>query len=273
LATVKVRLKIKNLPATVIGAFFLVLCLSGFLVEVSIKNTERFNKFLPENEKIISWYSHPANIAVLVSVILMCLLFVFIVWHSVKMTRMKTVYEDLAKTDVLTGIYNRRFLEDSLGKIIKTFSRSNSVLSLMMVDVDFFKRYNDTYGHRMGDDCLKIIAEVLVESISREEDFAARYGGEEFTVVLPFTNEEGARIVAKRLLENMHKRLVPHETSSVAKFVTFSIGVTTSNVQFTHSGADYIKCADQALYMSKESGRDTYSLLHFSEASNLKDVQ
>ena len=177
---------------------------------------------------------------------------------------MKSVFEDMAKTDVLTGIFNRRYLEETISHIIKTFSRSNSTLSLLMVDVDFFKKYNDTYGHNMGDACLKVVAEVLTESVSREEDFAARFGGEEFVVVLPFTDEKGAEIVANRILEGIRKRQIPHVTSDVAKMVTVSVGGTTSGVKYTHSGTDYIKKADQALYMSKQGGRNMYSFLGFS---------
>ena len=170
--------------------------------------------------------------------------------------------------DALTGIYNRRFMEDSLLRIIKTLSRSKGDLSVMMLDVDFFKKYNDNYGHSAGDFCLKIIAKTITGSLAREDDFVARYGGEEFAVILPNTDESGARVIANRILENIRARAIPHEKNDVASCVTISIGVTTSCVGYTQTGERYIKRADEALYMSKQSGRNRYTHLIFEEQKN-----
>ena len=158
--------------------------------------------------------------------------------------------------DGLTGIYNRRFFDENIERIIQSMSRSGGALSLMLIDVDFFKQYNDTYGHDVGDDCLKIIAQTLAQSLSRPDDFVARYGGEEFVVVLPNTGENGARAIADKLLENVRKCDIPHEKSTVESCVTVSIGVTTGNVEHTQSKIDYIRRADKALYISKQTGRN-----------------
>jgi diguanylate cyclase (GGDEF)-like protein len=166
-----------------------------------------------------------------------------------------------AHYDALTGIYNRRFLEENMSQTIKSLSRSGGVLSVMMCDVDFFKNYNDTYGHSMGDTCLKIIASTLVNSISRAEDFVARYGGEEFAIILPNTDASGAMILADKLLENIRACQIPHSNSSIANHVTISIGVTTGNVVHSQNGTHYIKKADKALYMSKTNGRNRYTFL------------
>lgn len=162
-------------------------------------------------------------------------------------------------TDPLTGLYNRRFMEEGLKRLIKSLSRSNGALSVLLVDVDFFKKYNDTYGHGMGDECLKEVAEVLRKAIDRADDFVARYGGEEFIVILPNTDEEGARLVAERLLRGMIARAIPHEKSEVASCVTLSIGGVTGKAAHTHSMEQYIKGADQALYYSKSKGRNRYT--------------
>ena len=172
---------------------------------------------------------------------------------------------DKVNLDALTGIYNRRYLEDNLKRYIKKLSRSGGLLSIMMLDVDFFKKYNDTYGHGTGDTCLKTIAETLSGCVEREDDFVARYGGEEFVYVLPYTDEHGAYVMASRALEKIAERNIPHEKSEVASYVTVSIGITTTSPKHTHNGEDYIKCADEALYMSKQSGRNRYTFLKFRE--------
>ncbi|MDR0487081.1 MAG: diguanylate cyclase [Treponema sp.] len=161
--------------------------------------------------------------------------------------------------DVLTNIYNRRFLDENLKRVVKSLARSGDILSLLMIDIDFFKNYNDTYGHIKGDDCLRAVAQVFKQSLLREEDFAARFGGEEFVVVMPHTNENGARKVANRLLENVRALKIPHEKSDAAPFITVSIGGTTGNVEYPQSMDDYIKRADEALYKSKQTGRNKFT--------------
>ena len=170
---------------------------------------------------------------------------------------------DKVHVDVLTGIYNRRYMEDSLVRIIKSLSRSGSILSVMMIDVDFFKKYNDTYGHSEGDICLKIVAESIAGSLSRADDFAARYGGEEFVVILPSTDESGARLVAGKIVKNIRARKILHEKSDAADHVTLSVGVTTGLVGKNQTGDDYIKRADIALYQSKQNGRNRYTYIDF----------
>jgi diguanylate cyclase (GGDEF)-like protein len=176
-------------------------------------------------------------------------------------------YDLLGKVnyDVLTGIYNRRFMEDSLKRIIKSLARSGGRLSVLMIDVDFFKDYNDTYGHSEGDICLKVVAETISESLLRPDDFVARYGGEEFAVILPNTDENGARFLAGNILENIMTKNIRHETNEATGCITVSVGITTSDVKHTHSGTEYIKRADEALYLSKQNGRNRYTYADFRE--------
>jgi len=159
--------------------------------------------------------------------------------------------------DILTGIYNRRYMEETLNSVIKTMQRSGGgKLSVMMLDIDFFKVYNDTYGHTEGDNCLRSVAKAIEDSVTRDDDFAARYGGEEFTVVLPNTDKDGVRAIAERVLENVRKRNIPHEKSAAAPCVTVSIGVVTGDVKIMKTALEYIKRSDEALYVSKENGRN-----------------
>jgi diguanylate cyclase (GGDEF)-like protein len=145
-------------------------------------------------------------------------------------------------------------------RLISTLSRSNSILSLMMVDIDFFKKYNDTYGHLKGDECLKIVAETLQSSTTRKEDFVVRYGGEEFIIVLPNANESGAVMIAERMIEHVRNKNSPHENNGEEKRVTISIGVTSGEVNRTFTIEDFIHRADEMLYEAKRNGRNQYML-------------
>lgn len=167
--------------------------------------------------------------------------------------------------DSLTGINNRRYFEENIERVIMPDPRGASVVSLMMVDIDYFKLYNDTFGHVVGDICLKMIAEILQSCTMREGDFVARYGGEEFVVVLPNTSEQGARAVAQKILEAIRKRYVPHPKSEVSGCVTVSIGAVTGRVADAHSRDAYVTLADEMLYKSKASGRNRYTFTMLGE--------
>jgi diguanylate cyclase (GGDEF)-like protein len=168
---------------------------------------------------------------------------------------------DKINYDASTGIYNRRYFDENLSQVMKSMSRSNDPLSMMMIDVDFFKNYNDTYGHSKGDSCLKTVAKVLTQSLTRTGDFVARYGGDEFAVVMPNTGESGARSIADELLENVKNCNILHESSEIAPRVTISIGITTGKVDHTQTGDDYIRRADKMLYKSKQEGRNRYNFI------------
>jgi diguanylate cyclase (GGDEF)-like protein len=172
------------------------------------------------------------------------------------------ILDEKVHFDALTGIYNRRFMDDNLKRGIKSLSRSNGVLSVMMLDIDFFKKYNDTYGHKMGDTCLKAVARALSET-ARMDDCVIRYGGEEFVILLPNTDEAGVGIIAARLLKSVRDLGIPHKNSDIADHVTISIGATTVKVKLAHQYMDYIQRADEALYMSKNTGRDRYTHLKY----------
>jgi len=165
--------------------------------------------------------------------------------------------------DSLTGIYNRRFFDENMKRIIRLLSRSGGLLSILMVDIDFFKRYNDTYGHIEGDKCLKIVAQTLAQSVTRADDFVVRYGGEEFVIVLPNTDEKGAQLVANRLLDNIRNCKIPHKQNDAANCLTISIGIATSKTVHTHIADDFVRKADEQLYKSKQGGRNKCSSERF----------
>jgi len=164
-----------------------------------------------------------------------------------------------ANIDALTGIYNRRFMENNLEHIMGMLSRTQGILSVLMLDIDYFKKFNDTYGHERGDVCLKAVAQEMPKSVMRASDFVARYGGEEFIAILPNTDETGARMVAENLLENVRALKIPHSGSTVAPFVTVSVGVTTGEVAYGVMWEEFVRRADDALYESKQNGRNQYT--------------
>jgi len=162
--------------------------------------------------------------------------------------------------DGLTGIANRRNFDQELIKENMRSKRDNAPLSLIMIDVDYFKAYNDTYGHLKGDDCLKTIASTLKKTLKRRGDFLARYGGEEFVVLLPNTNDAGAAIVAENLRGNVEKLAIVHNNSHCADYVTVSLGIVTRFWEQTGTSDNLILAADRALYCSKHEGRNRVSV-------------
>lgn len=163
--------------------------------------------------------------------------------------------ETLVVVDALTGIANRRRFDDALATEWRRALRESSKLSLLLIDADHFKRYNDTYGHVRGDSCLKQIAEAALDVVLRPGDLVARYGGEEFAVILPGTDEDGALAVAEDICQAVRSRQLPHE-GNLPGIVTVSIGCATIVPHRGKSAQDLIESADQALYRAKGRGRN-----------------
>jgi len=162
--------------------------------------------------------------------------------------------------DGLTGIPNRRSFDEYLEMVWNYSIRDGDVLSLIMIDIDHFKLYNDNYGHQEGDSCLIKVAKCLETSIKRKIDMVARYGGEEFVCILPKTNSDGAVLVAKIFQEEIRSLQIPHLYSSACSFVSISQGVATINSLTNSSCTELIKMADKALYKAKENGRNKYCI-------------
>lgn len=161
-----------------------------------------------------------------------------------------------ANQDGLTALSNRRCFDQVLEIEWNRARRDKRSLALLMIDVDYFKKYNDCYGHLAGDDCLRQIAQQLLRVINRPGDVAARYGGEEFVVILPNTDAAGARLVAERLLHNLTAASIPHAHNQPLCHVTLSIGVSAMVPGPGGSTTALALAADKALYQAKESGRN-----------------
>ena len=159
-------------------------------------------------------------------------------------------------TDSLTGLDNRRHLDEIVNAEFFRLKRTDGILSLIMLDVDYFKKYNDKYGHIAGDECLRKIGGILKKVVGRAPDVVARYGGEEFVVVLPETMMEGATLVAERIREEVQALRIPHSESEAAEYVTVSLGVVTKNTKELTSPNEVIELADAAMYQAKLDGRN-----------------
>jgi two-component system chemotaxis family response regulator WspR len=168
--------------------------------------------------------------------------------------------EHLANIDSLTGVANRRNFMETLEKEWKRAQRTKLPLSLIMIDVDFFKAYNDNYGHQAGDECLKNIAALLNDSLARTGDVVARYGGEEFMAILPGTDLKGTAAVAERLRKIIEDAQMPHQVSNISDYVTVSLGTATIIPGGKESTDTLIAAADNALYKAKKNGRNRFEM-------------
>jgi diguanylate cyclase (GGDEF)-like protein len=168
--------------------------------------------------------------------------------------------ELLSSLDGLTGLFNRRYFDDNLLKEWKQASRDNTPLSLLIVDIDYFKNYNDCYGHLEGDICLRKVAQALYEALLRPTDIVARYGGEEFTAILPNTGSDGVIKVAQRMMDHVVQLDIVHKESSVAEMVTVSIGASSVFPTGKLAVTSLLNRADKALYEAKEQGRNTFRM-------------
>lgn len=175
-----------------------------------------------------------------------------------ELKRHRDILEALSTLDGLTGIPNRRRFDEILKIEWMRARRESTSMSLIMVDIDHFKLYNDNYGHIEGDDCLKKVAQCLSCAVSRPADFVARYGGEEFGIILPMTDAEGAENVANILLQHVVKLQIPHACSPVTGRITISLGVATLIPDREMSQVVLVEKADKCLYAAKEAGRNRF---------------
>jgi diguanylate cyclase (GGDEF)-like protein len=164
--------------------------------------------------------------------------------------------DNLAHYDPLTGVANRRQLDNQLEQLIAQTERSGGTFSLIMIDVDFFKKYNDHYGHQAGDSCLVGIAECFKNVVRQPADLVARYGGEEFVILLHNAGANDATVIAQRIKESVEKAAIPHALSQVSETITVSQGIMQWATGMT--ALELLKRADSALYQAKHAGRNGY---------------
>ena len=171
----------------------------------------------------------------------------------------------LSVIDEMTRLANRRKFDEVLKNEYLLGCRSGQSLSILMIDIDYFKQFNDTYGHLAGDDCIKKVADALIRSVYRPNDLVARYGGEEFTIILPDTTESGERVIAEKIMSEIARLNIPHSSSLVDDKITVSIG-GYALVPSIHDDPMFIVAeADKSLYQAKDAGRKRFILRNESK--------
>ncbi len=179
-----------------------------------------------------------------------------------ELKRHRDMLENLSSLDGLTGIPNRRRFDEMLDTEWRHCLRENVFLSLIMMDIDYFKNFNDNQGHQAGDDCLKKVAITLASSVRRPMDFVARYGGEEFVAILPKTDADGILVVAENIRRNIESLQIPHSHSPASAYVTVSLGGAAVIPTMQMSSDILVKAADDALFQAKREGRNCIRTIH-----------
>lgn len=172
------------------------------------------------------------------------------------LARANASLERMARVDGLTQVANRRCFDEALEREWRRMAREQKPFALLLGDIDFFKKYNDSYGHQQGDDCLRRVAKALEGAVLRPGDLVARYGGEEFVLLLPGSDLEGALLVAERALEAVSRQQIEHKASTASPHVTISLGAACMHPNQGGTPDELVVRADQALYRSKEGGRN-----------------
>lgn len=186
-----------------------------------------------------------------------------------ELKRHRDLLENLSSLDGLTAISNRRRYDEVIQLEWKRSQREATPLSLILIDIDHFKPYNDTYGHAAGDDCLKQVAKTLAASVNRPGDLVARYGGEEFVAVLPRTDPEGAAFVAEKMRRDIESLDIRHESSPTAGCLTISLGVATTLPTPHESPRELAGASDRSLYQAKRNGRNRVQQVQPETASGV----
>ena len=223
-----------------------VACLSMF-ADVTLQHFAR--------QFTAGWYASRVSILLAASAVLCVLLFqTATIYAQLAVTAERLRNESL--TDVLTGLANRRSFDQRFSEMLRDCARASQPLALLMIDVDNFKAYNDTFGHQGGDDALRTIAHVLLNNATRALELVARIGGEELAVILPDVDLAGALVVAERMREAVYAIGLPAGSGAQHPLVSISIGVSATRYPAGTSADDLVSVADRALYRAKEGGRN-----------------
>jgi len=190
-----------------------------------------------------------------------------------KLKKANKKLENLSYTDVLTGIHNRRYFNYIYARELKRAKRAKSYITFMMIDVDYFKQYNDFYGHLEGDAALKSVARVLKERLKRPSDYVFRLGGEEFGILLIDTDELNSAKIAHELCEGLHMSEIKHNASKISQYLTISIGVVSCIADSSLDDDVFLSRADEMLYRAKEAGRNRYVITTDASAARAQHVE
>jgi len=186
------------------------------------------------------------------------------VMMHLELIRQRKLLDEIAHIDALTGVHNRRKMDIVLAAEVAANKKENSCLVVAIIDIDFFKQFNDNYGHGAGDVALRQVGQALCEVSQRPRDFVARYGGEEFVVILPDCDQVNAENILNNFTQAIDDKMIRHEFSSISNLLTISIGAVVVKSSVSTSVANIMKQADSLLYQAKHNGRDQWSIAHLT---------
>ena len=213
----------------------------------------------------VAEYQHTRRQIMFLNVLIYIVSIVIAIIVVKQSTRHYKYVSRLSIMDEITGAYNRRYFSMVLDEEWKRSMREYTPVSLVMVDLDFFKQYNEKFGQQMGDVCLYSVAKIISGQLKRAADFIARYGPEEFAVVLPNTNAENARLLAERIRRSVEEARIQSANDSVSSWVTVSVGVVTTTAEFNQFSSVLVKAAEQAMFKSKQAGRNRVAEINLTE--------
>ncbi len=241
----------------IINPFFLVLIYAFIII------SHQYPEYLPAppSERILflHWLVD-APVVILTTALLTAVTTETYRQENKKLREQNIRLEQLMRTDNLTGLYNKTYLNEQLPILLNKAHDSKTPLCIFIIDIDYFKNYNDLYGNIKGDSCLIEVANILKRNCSHITDSIFRFGGEEFILILPDTDQDGARILAESILEDFHQKKIDHYRSMICNYVTVSIGIHYYSGINKATPDDVIKNADNALYTVKSKGRNDYCI-------------
>lgn len=201
------------------------------------------------------------KIGVSFSVFTIITMLALFLWYSRQLNDHRNILEKLSFIDGLTNISNRRHFDEAINREWKHALTYNDFISIILIDIDFFKQYNDFYGHLQGDECLRTVANALKKSLARSGNMAARYGGEEFVILLPSTPQSEAVKVAEKIKEEIELLKIVHPLSNVHYYLTVSMGIAALRPKSTLNPTDLLAKADSMLYKAKKEGRNKIAVI------------
>jgi diguanylate cyclase (GGDEF)-like protein len=228
----------------VFGALFAMLIYAMMIIISALNHMGPFSQLPPEENILALQFFIIINVTMLLMIL--------------DLIRQRDDYQSLSLTDELTQLANYRSFENYLSRLWQAAIREDFPLTLITIDIDYFKKYNDTYGHIKGNECLRKIADAINNSVSRSTDFVSRVGGEEFSCILSNTNAESSIEVVNRIMSTVHELNIPHETSTISNCVTVSIGVCSMKPVNGSIYAELVNKADESLYEAKNKGRNNW---------------
>ena len=239
------------------------------IIVINLVITVAFIKF-PEVFKTIDTQEQAFDWLVTIPVVSVFMSFLLIVFEGAYEKERKLNVEkserlrEMSFTDFLTGLYNRVYMEEKILLVHNIYLRTGDPYTVIMIDIDFFKKYNDMYGHLAGDEVLRKVGSIIKSRITRNTDWAFRFGGEEFLILLGFSDAKAAEVVARGIRSDLAKEKIIHEASEINPYLTVSMGIASVE-ETVKTPKDIIKFADEALYRSKEEGRNRISFYRSGE--------